>query len=38
MERFCENCGNEMSDSNKFCEKCGNQIIKNESNTNTKNK
>lgn len=38
MERFCENCGHEMSDSNKFCEKCSNQIIKNESNTNTKNK
>ncbi len=38
MARFCENCGYEISSSDKFCEKCGNQIIKYESNNNAENK
>ena len=38
MARFCENCGYEISSSDKFCEKCGNQIIKYKSNNNAENK
>ena len=38
MSRFCENCGYEISSSDKFCEKCGYQIIKYKSNDNPENK
>ena len=35
MEKFCPNCGNELSENSNFCAKCGSSVNGNENNGST---